>query len=652
MINPTDIQPSVPEPLPHTSKAVDDDTIETTTAVMDTEMNHVENAHLINDTIDSFCWTNLQVVVKDRKTKAPLTILSDTAGIVNAGEMLAIMGPSGSGKTTLLNALAHRAAAANAATTGNILVNGHKISLQQIRHLSSYVEQEDALIGSLTVQETMVFAARLSLPNTISKKDAFKRVDDLIAAFGLRAQAHTVVGTPIKKGLSGGQKKRLGVASRLVTNPKIIFLDEPTSGLDSALSLEVCTYIKDIGRKNNLITIASIHQPSSATFQQFDKLYLLSGGRTCYFGPVSEATAYFAKIGYAIPPETNSADFFLDLINTDLDKNGDIRRRTDHVCQAWKISSACDNLDIAIQKSMEGTSLYSDLKTEPAESWKTPVILIHRSWIKAYRDVMAYGIRVAMYLGLAILMGTVFLRFKTEQSYIQPLINAIFFGGAFMSFMAVAYVPAFLEDHSTFRQERANGLVSPVSFMMANFLIGLPFLFAISFLFSVVTYWLSNFRPDGSAFFTWILWLFLDLVAAESLVVLISSIFNIFVVALAATAFANGLWMCVNGFLVPMSILNPFWKYVFHYIDYQAYVFQGMMVNEFGHRDYQCDEISRGEYQCNYPSDLNSFGKIRGTDILRQFSIKTGQEGTWIGIMISIIAAYRLLAYIVLRCRK
>ncbi|KAL6691396.1 P-loop containing nucleoside triphosphate hydrolase protein [Trichoderma pleuroticola] len=615
-------------------------------------MNQVENAHLINDTINSFSWTNLQVAVKNRKTKATLTILSDAAGIVNAGEMLAIMGPSGSGKTTLINALAHRAAAANADTTGNILVNGRKISLQQIRHLSSYVEQEDALIGSLTVQETMVFAARLSLPNTISKKDAFQRVDDLIAAFGLQAQAHTVVGTPIKKGLSGGQKKRLGVASRLVTNPKIIVLDEPTSGLDSALSLEVCTYIKAIGRKNNLITIASIHQPSSATFQQFDKLYLLSGGRTCYFGPVSEATSYFAKIGYAIPPETNSADFFLDLINTDLDKTGEIRRRTDHVCQAWKTSPAYNNLDDVIKKSMEGTSLYSDLKIEPSESWKTPVILIHRSWIKSYRDVMAYGIRVAMYLGLAILMGTVFLRFKTEQSYIQPLINAIFFGGAFMSFMAVAYVPAFLEDHSTLRQERANGLVGPFSFMVANFLICLPFLFAISFLFSIVTYWLSNFLPDGSAFFTWILWLFLDLVAAESLVVLISSIFNIFVVALAATAFANGLWMCVNGFLVPMSILNPFWKYVFHYIDYQAYVFQGMMVNEFGHRDYQCDEISKGEYQCNYPSDLNSVGKIRGTDILRQFSIKTGQEGTWIGIMISIIAAYRLLAYIVLACRK
>lgn len=265
---------------------------------------------------------------------------------------------------------------------------------------------------------------------------------------------------------------------------------------------------------------------------------------------------------------------------------------------------------------------------------------------------MAYGIRIAMYLGLAILMGTVFLQFKAEQEYVQPYINAIFFGGAFMSFMAVAYVPAFLEDLGTFKQERANGLVGPLAFMVSNFLIGLPFLFAITLLFSVVEYWLSGFRPDASTFFMWVLWLFLDLVAAESLVVLVSSIFNVFVVALAITAFANGLWMCVDGFLVPMNILNVFWKYVFHYIDYQAYVFQGMMVNEFQHRTYTCNVVSPGQYQCGYPSDLNSEGKFRGTDVLRQFSISTGLEGTWVGIMVGIIAGYRILAYVALVLRK
>ena len=218
----------------------------------DLEANRVQSAHLDNGTVSSFSWKALSAKVKDHKTKSPVTILDDCSGIMRAGEMLAIMGPSGSGKTTLLNALAHRTVAAGATTTGSILVNGQNTTLQMIRDLSSYVEQEDALIGSLTVKETMAFAARLSLPSKIDKREARRRVDDLVASFGLQSRADTIVGTPIKKGLSGGQKKRLSIASKLVTNPRILFLDEPTSGLDSALSLEVCSYIKAIAKKHNV----------------------------------------------------------------------------------------------------------------------------------------------------------------------------------------------------------------------------------------------------------------------------------------------------------------------------------------------------------------------------------------------------------------
>ncbi|KAJ9419245.1 P-loop containing nucleoside triphosphate hydrolase protein [Fusarium oxysporum] len=607
-------------------------------AVEDLEMCVIPTRHLANDVVESFAWSNLEVLVKDRKTKQPLSILSKASGIINASEMLAIMGPSGSGKTTLLNALARRVAAAGATTTGDILGNGQKMELEMTRNLSTYVEQEDALIGSLTVRETMIFAARLALPSNVTRKEAFRRVDDLISSFGLQSQAHTIVGTPIKKGLSGGQKKRLGVASRLVANPKILFLDEPTSGLDSALSLEVITYIKEIGRRNKLLIIASIHQPSSATFHQFDKLCLLSGGKTCYFGLVCEAPIYFARAGYYMPRETNAAEFYLDLINTDLDKNGEVRRRTEDITQKWAVSTQRADLDAAIVSARYASSVdlsrHKILKPSP---WLIPLILLHRSWIKSHRDVVVYGIRIVI--------------LKTDQKYIQAFINAIFFGGAFMSFMAIAYVPAFLEDLHTFYQERANGLVGPPSFMVSNFIIGLPFLFLITLVFSIVEYWLSNFRPNASAFFMWVMWLFLDLLAAESLVVLVSCLFPVFVVALAITAFANGLWMCVDGFLVPMSILNPFWKYVFHYIDFQAYVFQGMMVNEFESREYACAKTPQG-YQCMYYSDLNSAGKIRGTAVLDNFSISMGLEGTWVGILIGIIAGYRLLAYLVLIWRK
>ena len=77
-------------------------------------------------------------------------------------------------------------------------------------------------------------------------------MDQLLSAFGLRNQADTIVGTPIKKGISGGQKRRLSIASILITGPKILFLDEPTSGLDSKASFEVIRFLRGVALENKV----------------------------------------------------------------------------------------------------------------------------------------------------------------------------------------------------------------------------------------------------------------------------------------------------------------------------------------------------------------------------------------------------------------
>lgn len=221
-----------------------------------------------------------------------------------------------------------------------------------------------------------------------------------------------------------------------------------------------------------------------------------------------------------------------------------------------------------------------------------------------------------------------------------------------MSFMAVAYIPAYLEDLAMYSKERANGLYGPTAFMLANFVIGIPYLFIITILFSVISYWLGNFRPAADGFWMWVLWLFLDLLAAESLVVLLSSLIPIFVVALAATAFANGLWMCVNGFMVQPETLNVFWRYVFHYIDYQAYVFRGMMVNEFGKRNYACERLVDGSCQCMYPSALQDQCMVEGKAVLSVYGFGTDNMGKYIGYMLVITFVYRLFGWMVLWTRK
>ncbi|GME23629.1 ABC transporter protein [Neofusicoccum parvum] len=576
-------------------------------------------AQLTNSTVSSYSWNNVTVTVKDRQTKSPKQILCAASGVVKAGELLALMGPSGSGKTTLLNVLAHRQATSGADVEKELYVNGRALTLQKFRKISSFVEQEDALLGALTVEETLSFSAKLSLPSSVTKTERIARIEALMDSFGLRNQAKTLIGTPIRKGVSGGQKRRVSVASQLITSPKILFLDEPTSGLDSAASYEVISFVKNIARENSLVIIASIHQPSTATFDLFDKLMLLSQGRTVYNGSITEVNQYFTGLGYPIPMYTNPAEFIIDLVNTDFARD---RSKADEqlrdLQEKWVGSQHAKRISSEIDGEVNSTSRSGDdghEHTGTANPLMIPLTLTHRSLIKSYRDIIAYGIRIAMYMGLAILMGTVWLRLDTTQKNIQAFTNAIFFGGAFMSFMAVAYIPSFLEDRSLFVKERANGLYGPTAFMVANFITGVPFLFIITIVFSVISYWLSNFQPTASGFFNWVMWLFLDLLAAESLVILISALAPVFVIALAATAFANGLWMSVGGFMVAPKDLNVFWRYWAHYSDYQSYVFQGMMVNEFENRVYGCGDGCR----CMYPSELERECKIAGTAVLRSY---------------------------------
>lgn len=353
----------------------------------------------------------------------------------------------------------------------------------------------------------------------------------------------------------------------------------------------------------------------------------------------------------------NPAEYVIQLVNTDFSRDqSKSTQQLSHVHEAWAGSENAASLAARIHTSPTNEKRLNQTISTPtqdsANAFLIPLTLIHRSFIKSYRDVVAYGIRIAMYMGLAIMMGTVWLRLDPVQSNIQAFTNAIFFGGAFMSFMAVAYIPAFLEDLSMYSKERANGLYGPTAFMVANFVTGIPYLFLITILFSAIAYWLGNFRPTADGFWTWVLWLFLDLLAAESLVILLSSLIPIFVVALAATAFANGLWMCVNGFMVRPETLNVFWRYVFHYIDYQAYVFRGMMVNEFGKRNYACETLEGGGCQCMYPSALQDQCLVEGKAVLENYGYGTDNLGKYIGYMLVIIVVYRLLGWLVLFLRK
>ena len=146
------------------------------------------------------------------------------------GTLLGLMGPSGCGKTTLLNILSRRLT--NSFVTGEQMLNGHPFDDTTLRTMSTYVEQEDHLIGSLTVYETIDFAAKLALPDNISSAERRERTEEMLKDFGLVSVKDNKIGTPLQAGISGGQKRRVTTASQLITLPKIIFLGIYSSVID------------------------------------------------------------------------------------------------------------------------------------------------------------------------------------------------------------------------------------------------------------------------------------------------------------------------------------------------------------------------------------------------------------------------------------
>ena len=249
-------------------------------------------------------------LLKKGKNSEEKMILKGITGMVQPGEVLAMLGPSGSGKTTLLTALGGRLGGRLA---GTITYNGKPFSNAMKRN-TGFVTQDDVLYPHLTVTETLVFTALLRLPNGLSKEEKIQHAEAVITQLGLTKCNNSIVGGERLRGISGGERKRVSIGQEMLINPSLLFLDEPTSGLDSTTAQRIVSTLWELSNGGRTV-VMTIHQPSSRLFYMFHKVLLLSEGNPLYFGRGSEAVDYFSSIGYSPMVVMNPADFLLDLAN-------------------------------------------------------------------------------------------------------------------------------------------------------------------------------------------------------------------------------------------------------------------------------------------------------------------------------------------------
>ncbi|CAI6080573.1 hypothetical protein V2G26_011909 [Clonostachys chloroleuca] len=241
------------------------------------------------------------------------SILSGIQGICRPGEVTAIMGASGAGKTTFLDILARKNKRGQVG--GQFYVNGEKVPDAVYKTLVGFVDQEDTMLPTLTVHETILNSALLRLPRHMSRMAKEQRVYEVEKELGIYHIRNSLIGSEEGKGrgISGGEKRRVGIACELVTSPSILFLDEPTSGLDAFNAFNVIECLVTLAQSYKRTVIFTIHQPRSNIAALFDRLILLARGKTVFSGPFNQCQPYFDSLGYECPSGFNIADYLVDL---------------------------------------------------------------------------------------------------------------------------------------------------------------------------------------------------------------------------------------------------------------------------------------------------------------------------------------------------
>ncbi|KAJ5102252.1 ABC transporter [Penicillium alfredii] len=260
--------------------------------------------------------TGIEIGFRDlefRPDKKNPPIIQGLSGNIPRGAFLGIMGPSGAGKTTLMNILAGK----TCQTAGITTLNGAEEDLSRFKQLVGFVPQVDAALAELTVRENVLLSARIQLGGV--KEDAFikQHVESIMSCMGLEHIQNNIVGDPTTgKRISGGERRRVSIALRLVAMPLALLLDEPTSGLDASTALSIMRLLESISRMG-VTVVCVIHQPRAEIFKLFHHLLLLDHTNQVYMGNADDMKAHFEARGYNISDRVNPADAIMDILSSD-----------------------------------------------------------------------------------------------------------------------------------------------------------------------------------------------------------------------------------------------------------------------------------------------------------------------------------------------
>ncbi|CAN0229893.1 unnamed protein product [Ascophyllum nodosum] len=508
----------------------------------------------------------IQISVKGSKEKEPKTLIHPLTFSIKPREMVAIMGASGAGKSTLLDILAQRIPFNK--VDGSYLLDDRAIQAKEFKRMSGYVMQDDALYPLLSVKETLQFAAELRIPN-LSKADKYKLVEETITLLKLQNCEDTIVGNEIRRGISGGEKRRVSIGVDTVQQPTIIFLDEPTSGLDSTTALTIAETLSTVCKRDRTVAM-TIHQPSTRVLDTFDKVMFLSRGRMVYYGKPSGLPAYCEGLGKPPPSFCNIGEFFLEVVD-EYEGSKKVEQLSSHYTSTARLRAPSQ--EGQADEEMAPTGATHDYANGHL---KEIGILLRRQCLNVVRTPELAVIRIGIACVVALVMGSLFWQTDVNESGLSKRASYFAFALALFLFTSLEALPIFLEERSIYTREHSRGAYRNTSYALTNFLIYLPVCLVMSLFFTAISYFMIDLPPVGFPF--QILAIFMVLLEGNAFATAVSGVVPDALTGNGAGTALLAFMFLFSGFFISYDSIPIGWRW-FSSLSMFKYPFEAMLRN-------------------------------------------------------------------------
>ncbi|VDM60672.1 unnamed protein product [Angiostrongylus costaricensis] len=419
-----------------------------------------------------------------------MILLSSMSWSVNCKHSyLATFTRFGSGKTTLLNTLLARNLK-GLEVEGTVEVNGNEVG-RQISAISGYAQQEELFIGTLTVREYLSIQAVLR--TNLSKKGRELRVGAILSKLGLTKCQNTRIGVVgIRKGISGGEARRLTFACEMLSNPALLFCDEPTTGLDSFMAENVVTVLSKLANGGRTI-VCTVHQPASQLFLMFDRVMLLAGGHTAFFGTPQECIKFFEECGYPCPRNYNPADLLIHTLAIVPNEEEACRIRT-------KIQTSYRSYGKTLIREIASIPLSKVPNGRRQIHFFTQVAaLLHRHCLDNLRNPALARAKFLQKTVLGLFIGLLYFQTPLTIIGVGNLNGALFYIVCELTYSTLFGILACIpSDHPLVIREHHDGLYSVISYYLARIISYMPLFSLDGLVMLYVCYWMVGFSSSLS----------------------------------------------------------------------------------------------------------------------------------------------------------